>query len=317
MTVTEAPQETTAGAPLDETRADPLDGAISALEDVLERLRGAREYGGSPLELRTRAAMVRTAAEALELVPLGLYQEALECDAEAAAREAAEEAQEALDQAAAAVEAAQEAYDATAAPESEATRKLMDAKHLAEEAGQALAQASPDRAEAGDRDKLVEQLQRRQKGLEDYGGELVRAQQARKDAEETLARARDAHRKAEADLAAAEDAVEHPDPENLDNGTLIKALMSCWTRHLDNPSERVQALCRVIAEDICDQHGWYSDLAEARIERRHGRKMIASIRAGRGITLGDERGTYNLGVIRPGDRVVASANFAGTFAQAR
>lgn len=303
MTITdERPQE--------ETRLDPLDGTISALEDALEQLRGAREYGGSPLELRTRAAMVRRAAEALEGLPLGLYREALECDAEAAAREAAVEAREALDRAAAAVEAAQEAYDATAAPESEAARKLMDAKHLAEEAAGALAQAPPDRAEPEDRDKLQEQLHRRQEGVEAYWAEFARAEQARTDAREALERAQAAHRKAEGDLAAAEDAVEHPDPESLDNQTLIKALKSGWTHHLDNPSPRVQAVCRVIAEDIAGQRGWYSDLAEARIERSHGRKMIASIRAGRGITLGDVRGTYNLGVIRPGDRVIASGNFA-------
>lgn len=310
MTITdERPQE--------ETRTDPLDGAISALEDVLERLRGAREYGGAPLELRTRAAMARRAAEDLDGLPLNLYQEALECDAEAAARDAAREAREALDQAAAAVEAAEQEHAKTAEPELEATRQAVTAKQRWEDAGNALAQAVQDHAEPDDRDVLEERLQRRQKALESYGGELVRAQQARKDAEEALNRAREAHRKAEANLAASEDAVEHPDPESLDNQMLVKALKSGWTSHLDNPSPRVQALCRVIVEDIADQRGWYSELAEARIERSHGRKMIASIRAGHGITLGDERGTYNLGVIRPGDRVIASPNIAGTLAQGR
>ncbi len=312
MTVTEDTLEQESAAEY------PLDEAIAALEDVLERLRGAQGYTDGPLELKLRAAVARRAAVALEGLPLGLYQEALECDSEAAAREAAAEARGALEQAAAAVEAAQEAHDVTAEPELEAGRRAITARQRYEDAERALTQAQQDGVEPDARDELEEQLQRRQKGLEFFGGELVRAQQARQAAGEVLEQARAQRRQAEADLAAAEDAVEHPDPANLDNFTLVRALKSGWTSALrDNPSPRVLAVCRVIAEDICDEHGWYSELAEARIERRHGRKMIASIRAGHGITLGDERGTYNLCVIRPGDRVIACGNIAGTVAQAR
>src|SRR5689334_17942848 len=135
MTVTEDTLEQ------EDTRTDPLDETISTLETELERLRRAPEYGGSPLELRVRAADARRSAEALERVPLALYPEALECHAEAAALEAAAEAREAVEEAAAAVEAAQEAYDATAAPEQEAGRKAITAKQRWEDAGNALAQA--------------------------------------------------------------------------------------------------------------------------------------------------------------------------------
>jgi hypothetical protein len=277
------------------TAETPLDEAISTLEDVLERLRGAQAHTDGPLALQIRAAVARRAAEALEGMPLGLYQEALECDAEAAAREAAEEAREALDEAAAAVEASEQEYAKTAAPESEASRKVMDAKHLAEAAADAVTQSEQDRAEPEPLGKLRGRARDTREELEHQTRALIEAQQERQAAREARDRARGAHDEARRALAAAEDAVEHPDPANLDNFTLIKALKSGWTSALNNPSPRVLAVCRVIAEDICDERGWYSDLAEARIERSHGRKMIASIRAGHGITLGDGRGTYNLG----------------------
>ncbi len=126
---------------------------IGDLEAILNRLRDAAGDTDGPLALKLRAAKARRAAGELAPLPGLLHQEAAECDAEALAIEAAEEAGGVLEQAADALRAAEEAYAATAEPERTAAGMATGARQAYERAADQSGQA---RARGASADVLIE-----------------------------------------------------------------------------------------------------------------------------------------------------------------
>ena len=309
MTVTEAP-------PQESPTEYPLDTVIADLEDILGRLRDAAGHTDGPLALKVRAAMARRAAGELADLPGQLHQEAMQSDAEAAALRAADEAAEVLEEAAGALRDAGEAYARTGEPEQEAAGRVTNARQLAEEAADALAQAERDGAEPAILAELHGRVRDSAAVLEHESGKFAAAQSARQSAKAGLDKARDQQREAQEALAAAEAAAAEPSAASLDARQLVPIWARSWPWNLNTAAltEPELTAFRFLVTETCDENNWVPRLAESRIRVQHGHEMAATIRQGHAIEIHDGRGVLRL---RADPLGMVGASQVATVAQAR
>jgi hypothetical protein len=300
-----------------EQAADPLDEAIADLESAAARLRRARIEGGDPAALDARAALVSSLANDLMRLPLRLLREAHECNAEAAAMRAAEDAAGTLRDAAEALADAETALAATAEPEQAAARTAITARQLAEQAADALKLAEQGNAEPAELAELHGRARDAAAVLEHETRKLTEAPQVRQGAKDALDRARAGHRKAQDDLRAAEEAAAHPTAAPLTRAELFDAYMFSFPVVLFGDEKLTAdqvAVCRYHACAVVDDFGWTPPKAETRIRNEIAREMIATARQGRAVEISDGRGTVRL-VANPLEMMGASQ--VATVAQGR